>query len=118
MKRIRALADQIINALLALPSERRVSILDSCGVGHLGSHLLIAGVDPVEVLRLSGNVGSETLSQFQDALGRGIVAIFTISYSFGKKLEKTLATRYSNSMEPDIYLALYDALLVHDYDRG
>src|SRR5215212_2077100 len=117
MKRIEASADQVINALLMLPSDRAVSILDSCGIGHLGSHVLIAGVDPVEVFCLSGNDAFETLSRFQNALGRGLAAIFTISYDFGWKLETALATRRSTDREPDIHLALYDSLLVHDYDH-
>jgi para-aminobenzoate synthetase component I len=116
MKRIKASADQVINTLLLLPSGRGVSILDSCGVGHLGSHLLIAGVEPVEVLRLSGDDASETFSLFQQALGGGLAAIFTVSYDLGKKLEKVGAPHSAEDDEPDIYVALYDTLLVHDYD--
>jgi para-aminobenzoate synthetase component I len=116
MKRIKASADQVINSLLLLPSERGVSILDSCGVGHLGSHLLIAGADPVDVICLSADDASETLSKFQKALGRGRAAIFSISYDLGKKLEKVGPLRRDEHVEPDIYVALYDALLAHDYD--
>ena len=44
-------ADELVSALLNLAPSETVCLLDSCGVGYLGSHLLIAGVDPVETRR-------------------------------------------------------------------
>src|SRR3982750_1525952 len=102
MKRVEISAEQIVGALLALPGERRVSILDSCGVGHLGSHLLIAGVDPVEVIRFDGDA-VRSLSEFQEVLGRGCAAIFTLSYNFGRMLQGVTSTHENELNEPDIY---------------
>jgi para-aminobenzoate synthetase component 1 len=113
-------ADALVARLLALSAGRRVCILDSCGVGHLGSHLLIAGIDPVETLEISKGDPEETLRIFEKKLGGGLAGIFTISYDFGLKLEK-IKPRVEEVVpvpEPDIYLALFDALVVHDYDSG
>ena len=116
MKRIDISAHRLINALLARSGAGGVSILDSCGVGHLGSHLLIAGTDPVEVFQISNNDPQKSLSEFQALLERGLAAVFTISYDFGRKLESSSSGIRNGSAEPDIYVCLYDALVVHDYD--
>ena len=106
-------ADRLVASLV---DRDGATILDSCGVGHLGSHLLIAGVDPVERIALCGPRSVETLRSLQQHLERGFAAIFTISYDFGLKLQD-LRSRHVTDDEQDIYLALFDSLLVHDYDN-
>ena len=117
MKRIYISADRLINELLAR-SARGVSILDSCGVGHLGSHLLIAGIDPADVFQISNNDPQKSLSEFQALLDRGLAAVYTISYDFGRKLETSVSSIPKEPAGPDIYVCLYDALVVHDYDAN
>lgn len=108
-------ADEIVSAMTQLPRGRNISILDSCGVGRPGSNLLIAALDPTEVITFSGSDPDETLITVEERLGRHpLVAIFTISYDFGLKLNQ-FEHRRSNQ-EPDIYLALFDSLIIHDYE--
>lgn len=109
-------ADELVSRLTSLASERRVCVLDSCGAGHLGSHLLIAGIDPVGSISLNGPP-EESLNVLQEHLVRGLAAIFTISYEFGLKLQNG-RTRHVPTNEPDIYVALFDSLIVHDYASG
>lgn len=103
-----------------MAKEKRVCLLDSCGVGHLGSHLLIAGIDPVETLEISKEDPFETLEDFEDKISKNLAGIFTLSYDLGLKLEKIRprVKAISTFPEPDIYLALFDVLIVHDYDSG
>ena len=118
MKPLDISADRLITHLLSASLGRQVSILDSCGVGHLGSHLMIAGENPVEVYRLTGDAES-TLFRFEQHLSRGLAAVFSISYDFGSKFEVVGSSRNESveTKEPDIYLAIYDRLFVHDYDQ-
>lgn len=96
-----------------------VCILDSCGVGHLGSHLLIAGIRPVDVLEVSNDDPEETLRLLEQKVALGMAAMFTLSYDFGVKLQQ-LSPRVKEKAqdEPDLFLALFDALVVHDYNSG
>ena len=117
MKPFDVSADRLISHLLAVSRDKQVSILDSCGVGYLGSHLMIAGIVPVDVHRLTGNV-QETLSKLGRLLSGRHAAIFTIAYDFGKKFQTPEYSRDdADPSEPDIYIALYDQLVIHDYDR-
>ncbi|MFL6468257.1 MAG: aminodeoxychorismate synthase component I [Pyrinomonadaceae bacterium] len=116
MKRLDITADRLVSALLTSVDHRQVSILDSCGVGHLGSHLMIAGINPVETIRLGSEDPSGMLDQFQSALNRGFAAVFTISYDFGGK-PTAINSKPEKGSEPDVYLALYDSLIVHDYQK-
>lgn len=106
--------------MLRLASDHPVAILDSSGVGHLGSHLLIAGVEPVERLEMASDDPGKTLTRLDDKLAGDKAAIFTISYDFGKKLLgiKSRKKESASFPEADIYLALFDALVLHDYDSG
>jgi para-aminobenzoate synthetase component I len=119
MREINVSADRLVAALLALPEEKNLCLLDSCGVGHLGSHLLIAGFAPIEVLEISDSEAAKTLARLDEKLSQtDLAAVFTISYDFGLKLEN-IAPRekeFSNFAEPDVFLALFDALIIHDYD--
>ena len=118
MKTIDATANGLVGSLLALPPGRGVSILDSCGVGHLGSHLLIAGIDPVASFSLAGESASRSLGEFQRLLEKELAAIFTISYDFGRKFENGSSESLPAVVEPDICISLFDSLMVHDYDAG
>jgi para-aminobenzoate synthetase component 1 len=113
-------SDRLIESLLGLSGSGRLCILDSCGVGHLGSHLLIAGIDPVKTLKISNDDADTTLKAFEENLAASHAGIFTISYDLGLKLEKIIprAKEFASFPEPDIYLALFDTLLVHDYNSG
>lgn len=111
-------ADQLVAALLTLSENETVCLLDSCGVAHLNSHLLIAGIEPVSADEISGKTVEETLSLFDVALcEKDNASIFTISYDFGKRLLNTSSER-SDSTEPEIFLARFDTLIIHDYNTG
>lgn len=110
----------MIESLLGLSGSGRLCILDSCGIGNLGSHLLIAGIDPVKTVKISDEDPDMTLQAFEKNLAHGHAGIFTISYDLGLKLEKITPRpkEFAAFPEPDIYLALFDSLLVHDYNNG
>lgn len=120
MREIDISSDRLIESLLGLSGGGRLCILDSCGIGHLGSHLLIAGIDPIKTLKISNEDADSTLKAFEENLALGYAAIFTLSYDLGLKLEKITprAKEFAAFPEPDIYLALFDSLLVHDYNDG
>ena len=118
MQLIEMTADDLISALLALAAEETVCILDSCGVDHLGSHLLIAGIGPVLVKEISGESADASLSFLDAALSqKDLASIFTISYDLGKKLHNISSKKLDRS-EPDIFIAQFDTLIIHDYDTG
>ena len=120
MHQLSITADNLVSSLLRLSEKETVCLLDSCGVGHLGSHLLIAGIEPVEVFELTNDDPSETLKFHDEKLCGASAAIFTISYDFGQKLLglKNREKEFTGSHEPDVYLALFDTLVVHDYNSG
>jgi para-aminobenzoate synthetase component 1 len=112
-------ADRLVAALLNLPEEKNLCLLDSCGVNHLDSHLLIAGFNPVEILEIDETDADESLAILNENLSRqNLSAVFTIAYDFGLKLEniKPRPKEFSNFDEPDIFLALFDVLIIHDYN--
>ncbi len=119
MQEIDISANRLISILLSLPEPEKLCILDSCGVGHLGSHLLIAGISPVETYELSYDDPEQTLALLDERLADpNLAAIFTISYDFGQKLHKIHPQIKDKSAfsEPDVFLALFDCLIIHDYD--
>ena len=82
-------ADRLVAALLELSKNETVCILDSCGVGHLGSHLLVAGILPEDGVEISGDDPEEVLRSFDDKMSsKAFASIFTIYYDFGYKLQK------------------------------
>jgi anthranilate/para-aminobenzoate synthase component I len=116
---IKLSADELVARLLRFSESEPVYFLDSCGIGHLGSHLLIAGVRPVEILELTNADPEDTLRTLDDKLSQNHAAVFTLSYDFGTRLSPaSVTTRVPSLDEPDICLALFDALIVHDYDSG
>lgn len=111
-------ANELVERLLVLSQATKICLLDSCGVSHLESHLLICGVNPRETIEISDENAEKTLEFLDQKLENPeTFAIFTISYDFGLKLEK-IAPRKKRffSDEPDVFLAIFDSLLIHDYD--
>ncbi len=120
MPQIEISADSVIAALLRLSATESVCILDSCGVRHLGSHLMIAGIEPLETLEIKDDDPDVTLSILNEKLSGDSAAIFTISYDFGPKLLgiEPRTKQFECSSEPDVFIASFDTLLVHDYETG
>ena len=121
MREIEFSADRLISSLLKLSEREPVCLLDSCGVSYLGSHLLIAGIKPLETYKITNNDARRTLEFLDDKFSEsGSAFIFSISYDFGLKLEniKSRPKEFSAFGEPDVYLAAFDCLIVHDYDTG
>jgi para-aminobenzoate synthetase component 1 len=114
-------ADELVSALTILAATETVCVLDSCGVSHQGSHLLIAGIEPIEVREIydEDEDADKTLRLLDDAFAGGLAAFFTISYDLGLKLLgiRPCVERVSRSFEPDLFLARFEALIIHDYDR-
>ncbi|MGH9820544.1 MAG: hypothetical protein ACRD43_10280, partial [Pyrinomonadaceae bacterium] len=116
MRKIGLSADELVAALLYLSEEETVCLLESCGVRHLGSHLLIAGINPKEIREVTNDDPNQTLAFLDEKLSGEQAAIFTLSYDFGLKLESIPSNH--KTLEPDVFLALFDCLIVHDYDSG
>lgn len=118
MREINLSADQLAEALLALSETEQVCFLDSCGISNLGSHFLIAGINPLETFEISNKNANKTLEIFQQKLAENFASIFTISYEFGLKLNKIQPRpkQLGTTNEPDIFLAVFDNLIVYDYD--
>ncbi len=118
MHRLNLSADELVERLLNLPSELNLCLLDSCGVSHLNSHLLVAGISPIETVEINENEAEETLIILNQKISaQEVSSILTISYDFGLKLN-SIKSRFGNAIEPDIFLALFDVLIIHDYDNN
>ena len=112
-------ANELVSALLRISETEPVYILDSCGVGHLGSHLLIAALRPIETFEISPDDPNTTLRLLDDKLSHDQAAIFTLSYDFGSKLQPISKRKeYADLDEPDLFLATFEQLMIHDYDSG
>ncbi|MCY7377469.1 MAG: aminodeoxychorismate synthase component I [Pyrinomonadaceae bacterium] len=119
MREIEFSADELVAALLNLSKREQVCLLDSGGVANLGSHLLIAGITPLKVLEITNDDPEKTLAIFDAKLSNpNIACIFTISYDFGLKLQKinSRPKEFAAFPEPDVFLAAFDCLIIHDYD--
>ncbi len=118
MKKVEISANELVEKLLSLAEKFQVSILDSCGVSYLDSRFLIAGIEPVETFHLADDNPLKTLDFLDRKFSeKDFFYIFTISYDFGLKLEKIKPRKkeFSTFSEPDVFLAVYDALIIHDY---
>lgn len=110
-------ADELISAALAIPPDAGVCILDSSGVGHLGSRLLIVGFLPKRAFAFNDE-NADILETIEDAVHQsGSAAIFTLSYALGRKL-LNIGKPESSLNEPLAYAAIFDVLAVHDYVLG
>lgn len=120
VREIKLSADELVSALLNLSKTETVCFLDSCAVSHLESHLLIAGIKPVETLQITNDNSPDTLKIFDEKISQSDLAgIFTISYDFGLKLENIHPRKkeFSTFDEPDVFLALFDCFVIHDYNE-
>ncbi len=111
-------SDELVAALLALSETENICLLDSCGVDYSGSNFLIAGINPIEFFEITNEKPSKTLQFLDDKLSSdNLLSIFTISYEFGLKLEKInpREKNHKHFSEPDIFLAQFGCLVVHDY---
>jgi len=121
VRQIEFSADRLVSALLNLSKRERVCLLDSGGASNLGSHLLIAGVRPTEISEITNADAEKTLEVLDEKLSDSNVAhIFTIAYDFGLKLQniESRQKEFSTFAEPDVYLAAFDCLIIHDYDTN
>jgi para-aminobenzoate synthetase component 1 len=138
--------DELLRALLALPPHRRLSLLDSCGTRDTAARFLIAGVDPVEIIESRrSEMKIATRGENDERIVRGNVldaldmrlaeynvqyvlpenlpvagaCLATFSYELGNQLEDL---RFNSALrpsdEPDVILAFYDTLVIHDYRSG
>lgn len=115
MREIEISADELVTALLGAAEDRGVCVLDSCGVGHKGSHLLIAGVDPIE--QISFDDAELALGALDSAVTGDSAAIFTLAYDLGRMLQN-VGARPRPTLEPLVFLARFASLIVHDYRTG
>ena len=117
MREIKISADRLADCLLEISARKRVCLLDSCWARHLGSRFLIAGISPVESFQIENENPLDTL-RFLDEKTRDetLACFFTVAYEFGLKLEniEPRAKEFSAFREPDVFLARFDALVVHD----
>src|SRR5690606_34980208 len=103
-------ADKLVDRLLEISRDTRVCILDSCGVGYLDSHLLIAGIDPFETTEFAhGEITA--LDKLIDAIESDLPCIFTLSYELGMALAG-VQSRHPVSDEPYVFLARFQTLIV------
>ena len=118
VQEINITADELVASLLRISETECVCLLDSCGVGHLGSHLLIAGIDPVDTAEISSDNAAATLAKIDELTSCDLACIFTISYDFGQKLLGLEAQKFIVSGEPDLFIASFRVLVIHDYNTG
>jgi para-aminobenzoate synthetase component I len=119
MREINFSADELVNILLNLEPSHELCMLDSCGVSYLDSHLMIAGINPLETIEITEEDPEKTLAILNSKLSEpNLTAMLTISYNFGLKLNKITSRpkEFTTFDEPDIFIALFDALIIHDYN--
>ena len=121
VREIRFSAEELVAALLALSEREPLCLLDSCGVSYLDSHLLIAGIRPLETFEINEKDARKTLEFIDEIFSKPNLAhIFSVSYDFGLKLERLKSRRKEVQIfsEPDVFLESFDSLIVHDYNTG
>ena len=117
MRELALTADELVSSLLMLSETETVCLLDSCGVGYLDSHLLNAGVRPFEISEITNADAASTLAALDESTSDGMASIFTISYDLGRKL-LNIGGEPIKKREPDVFLARFETLIVHDYCTG
>lgn len=116
MRKLQITGENLIDILLNLSKQHRVCFLDSCGIKHLGSHLLICGINPISTIEISDLNPNNILDILDQTISnKNLASIFTISYDFGLKLEN-IQTHFNNLTEPDLFIASFETLIIHDYD--
>lgn len=122
MREIKLSASELVTALLSLDSEAGLCLLDSATATHGNSHQLIAGIFPVETCRIGNKSSDETLGFIESKIAehKECAAVFTVSYDFGLKIESIASQHYGidGFPEPDVFIAFFENLIVHDYTSG
>jgi aminodeoxychorismate synthase, component I, bacterial clade len=119
MRSIKIIPDVFVSRLLASSRETGLCILDSCGTEHARSHILIAGIFPSETIEFSHPDPAEVLRHIDQIVAENKAAVFTLSYDFGRKLQwDGTSSSARDSSEPDIFISIFDTLLLHDYSSG
>ncbi|MEJ7624201.1 MAG: aminodeoxychorismate synthase component I [Pyrinomonadaceae bacterium] len=112
-------ADEVVATLLGLSQTEQVCILDSCGVSYMDSHTMFAGITPVHVESISVDDPAQTLERLDDLLNSEFASVFTLSYDFGRKILGFDSLKKAGlSDEPDVFIAQFDNLIVHDYSTA
>ena len=114
MQRLDITADELVRGLLKLSETEHVSLLDSCGARHLGSHLLIAGIRPRSAESITDDP-ERALAAVSENIVRAEASIFSLSYELGAALN---GIEIGNSVEPQVFVASFRSLIVHDYNLG
>jgi len=109
-------ADELVSRLLSLDEKAGLCILDSCNNFHPGSQMLIAGVFPIETHEITEHDPTKTLFRLDEFLTGDNAVVFTISYDLGRNLEKI--GYIHDSLEPDLFVSVFEHLIVHDYRTG
>jgi len=109
-------ADELVGRLLEISRDTRVCILDSCGVGYLDSHLLIAGIEPFELAEFDHRDLS-SLEGLNTAVEGSLPCIFTLSYELGMSLGG-VSSRHIRAGGPHVFLARFENLVVYNYSSG
>lgn len=119
IREINISADQLISKLLILSEENAVCILDSCGAKHLDSRFLIAGIEPIQTFEFSNSNAADTLEFLDKKISdEKLFSFFSLSYEFGLKINQIkYSIKSDNFTEPDVFLSVFDCLLVHNYDE-
>ncbi len=108
--------DELLRRLLSTEPANRIAILDSGGKAHSGSNKLITAIDPIETAELNDPNVQTTLDKLDTFLSGDDACIFTLSYDLGRRLNGFIGI--STSSEPDVYVARFQNLIVHDYDSN
>src|SRR6478736_1735582 len=118
MKSIAISPDVIVNNLLSVSREIDLCLLDSCGSNHPGSKRMIAGAYPVETIEGTEHELAKTLVELDRILTSDKPAVFSLSYDFGRRLQGKTTVDNSDAIEPDLFISVFDVLLVHDYSES
>ncbi|MBK7707125.1 MAG: aminodeoxychorismate synthase component I [Acidobacteria bacterium] len=108
-------ANDLVGRLLRLAASEELCLLDSAGAKYAGSRFLICGLRAAERIEICSPNASDTVRLVDEKISSHPFSIFTFSYDFGLKLQN-IESRHRNVAEPDVFLALFDCLLIHDYD--
>lgn len=104
---------KVLNELLNVPKSQPICILDSCGVGYLGSKKLLGGLGTPRMYSIKHADPIRSLSEFAAIVEReSTFSFFTVSYDFGALLN---GIPQPDSVEPDFWVAEYDEILEFDY---
>ncbi|HEY2867813.1 MAG TPA: aminodeoxychorismate synthase component I [Pyrinomonadaceae bacterium] len=106
--------DELISRILRTRSGLGLCVLDSCGDTRRGSQLMCAGVEPVDIIELSGPAG-ESLAVFDKILTSDLPSVFTLSYDLGRKLQDVGGP---STDEPDVFIARFENLIAYNYATG